>query len=117
MNLRSFEKVNLRTASIRSKESSESLILFIGTRQPLILPKGFPVSAYNRVSNVQLTQRRGPDDPSNANIPNDDAHQSSLGGLVVGPKRTRFGMGSSKDAGRDNLLQGHECSTQHRGLS
>jgi hypothetical protein len=34
MNLRSFEKANLRAASIRSNESSESLILFVGTHQP-----------------------------------------------------------------------------------
>lgn len=33
MNLRSFEKVNLRAASIRSNESSESLMLFMRTYQ------------------------------------------------------------------------------------
>ena len=42
MNLRSFEKANLRAASIRSNESSESLMLFIGTNQPLDLFRGRP---------------------------------------------------------------------------
>ena len=36
MNLRSFENVNLRAASIRSNESSESLMLVVKTYQFLI---------------------------------------------------------------------------------
>ena len=49
MNLRSFEKVNLRAASIRSKESSESLILFVRIYQLTIPPGDNSVSAGSRM--------------------------------------------------------------------
>ena len=47
-NLRSLEKLNLRAASMRSNESSESLMLFIITHQPLIPFERDPVSADDR---------------------------------------------------------------------
>jgi len=63
MNLRSFEKVNLRAASIRSNTSSESLMLFYK------ILSVFDPSQDKQVSSVGLTLRRGPGDLNNANTP------------------------------------------------
>jgi len=58
-NLRSLEKLNLRAASIRSNESSESLMLFIRTHQLLIPFECDPVSADDRESETHAAKRSG----------------------------------------------------------
>jgi len=116
MNLRSLEKVNLKAASIRSNESSESLMLFIRTYQLLIPFEYDAVSADDRkwdsrreeVRTIQVMP-----------IFLEAVYTSNYSGnLLLGEKqeRTRFGTGSNKDAGRDNLLQNHQCPVKHRAL-
>lgn len=111
MNLRSFEKVNLRAASIRSNETSESLMLFVKTYKPLILLIGFPVSAYNRVLDSRSEEVRA---IQIMPIFLMATYVSTLQRETVSrskEKRTRFGTGSSNEAGRDNLLKSHQRLT------
>jgi hypothetical protein len=117
INLRSFEKVNLRTASMRSNESSESLMLFIGTRQPLILLQGFPDSAYNRVLNSRSeevwTIQVVPIFLRTTHM------RTRSEDWLLGRNRNTQGSGWALAETREEITscKVNKCSTQRRGLS